>query len=131
MDPGNQEAQRHLNRQAVLLEQSLLLELAAEDNLDFEGSLRQILKSDAELLDVERVSYWSHEAQPRGILCRALYVRSLDSLEGGPRVMFLESDCPRYCQALREELHIAADDALSDERTGEFAQTYLMPMGIT
>jgi len=119
-----------LHRQSVLLEQSLLLELAAEENLDFEGSLRQILKSDAELLDVGRVSYWSLESQPPSLLCRALYLRSQDSFEGGPRLLLLENDCPRYFQALREELHIAADEAQSDERTNEM-RSYLIPTGIS
>jgi PAS domain S-box-containing protein len=120
-----------LQRQSVLLEQSLLLELSAAHNLDFEGNLRQILKSDAELLDVERVSYWSLELQPRAILCRALYLRSRDTLEGGARALFLESDCPRYYRALREDLHIAAHDARTDERTSEFSEGYLVPLGIT
>jgi PAS domain S-box-containing protein len=119
-----------LHRQSVLLEQSLLLELAAEENLDFEGSLRQILKSDAELLDVQRVSYWSLESQPPSLICRAMYLRSQDSFEEGPRLLLLESDCPRYFQALREELHIAADEAQTDERTMEFSRTYLTPLGI-
>lgn len=120
-----------LHRQSGLLEQSLLLELAAAQDLDFEGSLRQILKSDAELLGVERVSYWSLELQPRAVLCRALFLRSRDSLDGGVRFVLLESDCPRYHRALREELHIAAHDALTDERTREFLESYLIPLGIT
>lgn len=120
-----------LHRQSVLLEQSLLLELAAEENLDFEGSLRQILRSDAELLNVERVSYWSLESQPVSLLCRALYLRGQDSFEGGPRMLLLEGDCPRYFQALREQLHIAADEVQTDERTSEFARSYLVPTGIS
>lgn len=118
-----------LHRQSVLLEQSVLLDLAAARTPDFAACLRQILRTDAELMDVERVSYWSIEREPRGLRCEVLYRRTPGTFEEGARI--LESDHPLYYQSLLEDLYISADDAREDPRTREFAQDYLEPLGIT
>ncbi|MCP3143448.1 GAF domain-containing protein [Pyxidicoccus sp. QH1ED-7-1] len=123
------ERERLLHRQSVLLEQSALLELAAAQAPDFQAGLRRILKSDAELLGVSRVSYWSLDLEARALECDLLYVRERDAFERGARL--LERDFPSYFHALLNELYIAADDARRDARTREFTTSYLEPQGIT
>ncbi|MBU8894147.1 GAF domain-containing protein [Corallococcus sp. M34] len=122
------ERERMLHRQAVLLEQSILLELAAARTSDFEASLRQILQSDAELLGVDRVSYWTFEQDSRALLCRLLYVRGQGASEPGIRL--LASEYPHYFEALAQAPFIASSDAQVDPRTREFSASYLRPLGI-
>ncbi|MFP2904038.1 ATP-binding protein [Pyxidicoccus sp. 3LFB2] len=107
----------------------MLLELAAAKAPDFQASLRQILKSDAEQLGVARVSYWSLSPDDDAIHCDVLYLRDTDTFDGGTRLR--KQDCPRYFQALLDELYIDAADACQDSRTREFSESYLRPLGIS
>src|SRR5688572_5322665 len=43
----------------IALHRNVLLKLAQLDEADFESALVEILRADAEALDVERVSYWN------------------------------------------------------------------------
>jgi hypothetical protein len=88
----------------MLHRQSVLLELAAAQAPGFQASMRQILKTDAELLGVSRVSYWSLAQEPRALSCDVLYLRATDTFEWG---------------------------AVRDARTREFSPNYLEPQGIS
>lgn len=90
--------------------------------------MRQITSLGARTLEVERVSVWMYRPKRDGIVCKALYQRSLDSYESG---LELPADAyPSYFSALAASEIIAADDARSDPRTCEFTESYLAPLGI-
>ena len=106
----------------------LLRELSQLREATVEESLLRILRADALALAIERVSFWSLEDDARGILCHALYNRSTGKVERG--VELLAVDYPAYFAAMREGKVIAAEDAMRDPRTREFADGYLAPNGI-
>jgi signal transduction histidine kinase len=106
-----------------------LLKLAALDKSDFEATLQEIIRLDAELLGVERVSYWALQREPRKLVCELGYVRSLEAYESG--VVVWGSACPRYFEALLEERVINAMHAPDDPLTRELAESYLGPRSIS
>lgn len=119
---GGNEAVRFESRHRAVVE------LAALDKSDFDAVLRRILRTDASELDVARVNCWTVESG-RGIRCVAGYIRHEDRFESGA---VLEAvTYPRYFEALADNPIILADDARVDERTREFADGYLVPLGIT
>ncbi len=105
-----------------------VVELAALDKSDFDAVLRRILKTDAAELDVERVNCWTL-ASDRSIRCVTGYVRAADRFEAG--TVLEAASYPRYFEALADNPIILAHDARTDDRTREFTESYLVPLGIT
>jgi PAS domain S-box-containing protein len=91
--------------------------------------LRIILAVAAEALAVERLSMWRFDTDERlAIRCAGLYRRSDAGYESGA-VLHREL-APSYFVAIEHERVVAAQDALADERTREFGEFYLTPLGI-
>lgn len=105
------------------------LEIAAVDKRDFERALESILRTDADALDVDRVSYWAFEDSRTTVRCALGYVRHLRAYERGVKLSV--DRYPRYFDALVREEMLSADDAPVDPRTSELAGDYLGPHGIT
>src|SRR5262245_41469743 len=57
-NPQEVEGEQAQGRKLLLRYQAKLLELGAQEEEDLGRFLNQVLKADASLLDVERVSYW-------------------------------------------------------------------------
>ena len=113
----------------VIRHQSALLDLAKIDLADLDASLRMITEIDARSLGVARVSIWFYNSIHSAIICHDLFLMSSNGHEKG---MVLEArKYPRYFRALEESRLLAADDALADPRTREFAKDYLTPNGIS
>ncbi len=94
-----------------------LLELAALGDDAWPRSLQRILCLDSEVLDVERVSYWSLRQDPPGLFCEQTWVRAAQRWERG---MFLaEQSHARYFAEVRTATLIVVEDALDDPRTSE------------
>ena len=93
------------------------------------GALKDIVETAARTLDVDRVSIWMYNASHDGIHCVALYELGANRHSSG--LVLKEADYPEYFRALAHTNVIAADDAVTDERTSEFAESYLRPLGIT
>jgi PAS domain S-box-containing protein len=92
-------------------------------------AFRVIAAEIAGALEVERVSIWRFLADRSAIVCLELYETSTQRHSSG-----LELHCrdfPFYFQALEENELIPAEDARQDPRTREFADSYLVPLGIT
>ena len=91
-----------------------LVELGALGKEDWESALQQILRIDAGVLNIERVSYWSFREEPRAIFCEL-------GFQAGPRVYergahLLEAECPPYFMEIRKPEVLISDNALDDER---------------
>jgi signal transduction histidine kinase len=91
-----------------------LVELGALGKEDWESALQQILRIDAGVLNIERVSYWSFRDEPRSIFCEL-------GFQAGPRVYergahLLEAECPPYFLAIRKPEVLVTDNAVDDER---------------
>jgi diguanylate cyclase (GGDEF)-like protein len=111
-----------------LRQQAALLSLSTLDRQPFEARVRQILRVDAQTVEVARVSFWSFREDPAAIHCDVLYLRDADRFEAG--VSLAETDYPRYFEAMRRGETVGATDAHADPRTSEFSASYLGPLGI-
>ena len=112
----------------VIRYQAALLELAKMDFSDLDSTLRRTTEIDARTIGVNRVSIWIFNPEHTEIACRDLYSRAENVHDKGMVLKAKES--PHYFKALEESRAIAADRALSDPRTCEFADSYLNPRGI-
>lgn len=108
-----------------------LIALTAQHGTSENGmvqELRQILEVAAETLGVARVSVWRYRADRAAIECLDLF-DAVDTQHSSGAVLEARTH-PGYFAALGREQVIAADDAVADERTKEFADDYLRPLGI-
>ena len=97
-----------------------LLELASTAHGDWKASIRQIVQFDAEMLRVERVSFWSFGDEKASIRCDAGYVASSRSFEHGTTL--LESDQRAYFAAIRGTRILNVEDVAADPRTRELQE---------
>ena len=96
---------------------------------DFEASVRDLTELAAQILDVERASVWRLGKSSTEIECLDLFERTPKQHSSG--TVLTSAMAPSYFIAVRKQDVIAANDALVDPRTSEFAESYLRPLGIT
>jgi signal transduction histidine kinase len=94
-----------------------LLELASSAHGDFSASIRHLVQFDAELLRVERVTFWSIGEDASSLRCEAGYVVSSRLFERGATL--LEADHLAYFEALRHARLLSIEDVEKDPRTRE------------
>jgi diguanylate cyclase (GGDEF)-like protein/PAS domain S-box-containing protein len=117
---------RHVDRLAR--QQLALSELARGEVLhgtQVQQTIERLTEAAAEVLRVERVSYWRIETD---LECIDLHERSGRRHAAGGRLR--ATDYPLYVAALRQDQAIVAADAHKDPRTAEFSTGYLTPLGI-
>jgi signal transduction histidine kinase len=95
---------------------------------DWDASVRRIVKLDAELLEVERVSYWSLHEETATIYCHAGYVASLQTFEHGATLC--EHQSPEYFAAMRKARIINMPDVQTDPRCRGLRE-YCAARGVT
>ncbi len=125
-DAELREAQRSLLLR-IVQNQSAQLRLSRRDLWDFDDALRDITRTAAEMLDVERVSLWEVEPATSKLVCVLVFEREKNRHTADHQLAL----GPRYLAALEAAMFIAADDAQRDPRTSEFTQEYLSKLGIT
>jgi signal transduction histidine kinase len=91
-----------------------LLELASSAHGDFGASIRHLVQFDAELLRVERVTFWSIGEDSSSLRCEAGYVVSSRLFERGATL--LEADHLAYFEALRHARLLSVEDVEKDPR---------------
>lgn len=96
---------------------------------DEAAAFHRITETHARALGVARVGIWRYNADRSAIHCVDLY--DLASHRHSSGMVLTAAMCPAYFAALEEMDVIAADEALHDRRTREFAENYLQPLGIT
>lgn len=109
--------------------QEALVGLARSRSEELDVALATIVGVDARTLGVSRVSIWLFEGDGSELVCRTFH--SLDGHEPAEGLSLRSEDLPDYFAALHQRRVIAADDAISDPATHEFADSYLIPLGIT
>ncbi|MEO0082855.1 MAG: PAS domain S-box protein [candidate division WOR-3 bacterium] len=122
-----QEQQQKI--QQTIRFQTALLKLSKLKLTDFDTAIRKILETDANTIDVERVSFWSFNKDQTKLVCDDLYLKSknIHTKAGTLQV----SKYPNYFKELRCGRVIAADNAQKDRRTAEFTKDYLVPYNIS
>jgi signal transduction histidine kinase len=94
-----------------------------------DDSFHTITELATEALDVARASVWFYNDDRTKIRCMDLYEKDARRHSSGMELS--AADYPAYFRALAEERAIAADEAVTDSHTCEFATSYLQPLGIT
>ncbi|HLF93892.1 MAG TPA: protein kinase [Planctomycetota bacterium] len=112
----------------VMRHQSALLKLAKMDNSGKDFVL-QVTEESGRALEVERVSVWLFDESHTRLVCRDLFRREANAHESG--AVLESSRFPRYFVSQEASRVVAATDARKDPRTSEFADSYLIPLGIT
>lgn len=111
------------------LRERVLLGLAKRDKTHKVEVFHSITEAAAVALGVERVSIWHLLPDASAIVCEDLFQQTTHRHAAG--VTLMSRDHPHYFEALLESRTIRADDALTDARTVEFADSYLAPRGIS
>ncbi len=131
LEVARREAERRAADARSARQREALIALTTQQGTAETGmvqGLREILEVMAETLGVERVSIWRYRADRAAITCLDLFDAGDGQHSGGA---ILEARVhPGYFAALAREEVIAADDAIHDPRTKEFADDYLRPLGI-
>jgi len=126
------EQKKRAAEQRLLRQKTALVELAKSEQLaagDFEAFAKLATRTAAETLGVERVSVWSFNDDRTILRCEILYELSLDRCSAGAE---LEARMyPRYFAAMERGRSVVAHEARRDDDTSEFADAYLIPLGIT
>ena len=92
------------------------------------SKLKRITRACAEQLDASRVSVWKLSEDNQEIVCEVLYILETDDYFKGAELKRV--DFPEYFNAMSEDRIINADNAITDPRTSEFTEPYLIPNGI-
>lgn len=113
--------------------QAALLKLTQSEAIysgNIDQALRLITEAGSRVLEVERASVWVYQGHGAALHLLDLYEASNATHTAGTLTLSA-SDYPAYFAALeREDMAIAAGDAIQDPRTCEFAQDYLRRYGI-
>ena len=89
--------------------------------------LEEILRIDSEVLNVQRVSYWSFRDAPPSLFCELSFVAPSGFFERG--AILLESASPVYFAEIRKLQLVEAADARTDPRTRDLG-AYLRDLNI-
>jgi PAS domain S-box-containing protein len=130
----NERLTKLSDQQSKLTEQisknhEVLLDLAREDFPNLETSYKRIVKTDAEQLNISRVSIWLFNSDHTEITCQCMYQKG--EIIDQDEMTLSANQFPHYFEALERSRIISANDAQDDPRTSEFSKDYLAPLGIT
>jgi len=120
---GRDRAQRQRNAIAALAVDSAIT------SGDVPAAVNTLAQALSETVEAERASIWLFSEDRTEMRCAALF-------EGGQErdagcMVLRTAEYPRYFEAIVAESRVSASDARSDPRMSEFAEHYLIPMGIT
>lgn len=131
-DRKQAEDLRRYTEELLRRHQAALLELTRNSILQsglLEHALKELTRTTASTLCVERASVWLLSEDRRTLQCKDLYDSSRDHHTSGMELR--ATAYPLYFQELLSERVIDAADAQTDSRTAEFTDDYLIPLGIT
>jgi PAS domain S-box-containing protein len=124
----DEESEIQDRRDQLIRHQAALLELTKMSFSELESSFRKTTEIVARTLDIDRASIWNYNPAHTEITCQDLYSRPENLHDKG--LVLKAEDYPRYFKALEDSRVVAADRALFDPRTNEFAEAYLKPRDI-
>jgi hypothetical protein len=99
------------------------------DNGDLNAAAFLILNSALEGLNIQRAGIWLFSENRQTMVCHLLVDKSPGATGTTPTLS--RKDFPKYFSALDHERAIAANDAVTHKATSEFAEGYLLPLGIS
>ncbi|WP_367871088.1 PAS domain S-box protein [Luteolibacter sp. Populi] len=125
------EEESRLREERYVRQRNSLITLAGIQPLqmqDTAAAFRRINEAHARALGVSRVGIWLYEDDRSLLRCADLF--ETDERRHSSGLELHAADCPGYLAALEDMDVIAADDARTDPRTRDFAESYLRPVGI-
>ena len=111
MNIESKAAPRKADQRAIV---AAMLRLSAIPKDDWEETIQQILQIEAEVLGLERVSYWSVRDRPSLIHCDMGYIASPRAFERG--CVLFESQHQRYFAEISRGGVLVVEDAQNDPR---------------
>lgn len=117
------EADGFLSGETWLRLRDALLDIPRHPFIDDQTSLERILAASSKALSCPRVGLWLFEADGSQLRCAALF--QVGKLELNLPIVLHREKAPRYFEALKNLLTLAAHDAVNDPRTSEFKDNYL------
>jgi len=124
------ESVRRQRQKQLLKQNTVLVKLARNKALyrgDLQAALREITEAAAHTLQTEKAGAWLYDETRSKLQCLDQFRRSNQQHSQGAEIAAAEY--PDYFRALEEYRTISADDALSDIRTREFAESYFPQAG--
>jgi len=121
------EKENFLNR--LLMAMTLLTRHRSLVSGDVASALRDITRMAALSVEVQRASVWFFDEARTTLTCACIF-DGLESLHSEGACL-LASSYPAYFAEIERGRVVAAEDALQDPRTCEFAEGYLTPLSIT
>ncbi|MEG4288182.1 PAS domain S-box protein [Microcoleus sp. C2C3] len=124
------ESVRRQRQKELLKHNTVLVKLARNKALyrgDLQVALREITEAAAHTLLTEKAGAWLYDETRSKLQCLDQFTRSNQQHSQGAEIA--AADYPDYFRALEEYRTISADDALSDIRTREFAESYFPQAG--
>lgn len=92
------------------------------------NKLQRLTEDTAKMLKIARVSVWFFDNAKSKIICQDLYELASKKHTSGHEL--LAKEYPAYFNALNKDLILSATNAREDNRTSEFTDGYLKPIGI-
>lgn len=129
---SRQERVQRDRAERLRLQNEALVELAKSHKLtegDLMAAVRSITEMAARYLDVARVSVWLFSSDRSAISCIDFYDLYNHTHTDGQELR--ASEFPAYFYAIERHRTIAADSAQTHPDTLEFAESYLVPAGVT
>jgi twitching motility protein PilJ len=125
------QKQLQANAKGLQRQYTILAELSGDESL-VQGNLEQaaklFVKATAETLGVDRVSIWLYNSDRSQITCLSLYERASNQHFAG--MIQHQADFSRYFETLILNEPMIVNDARTDARTLELAESYLTPSNI-
>ena len=124
------ESVRRQRQKQLLKQNTVLVKLARNKALyrgDLQAALREITEAAADTLQTEKAGAWLYDETRSKLQCLDQFTRSNQQHSQGAEIA--AADYPDYFRALEEHRTISADDAISDIRTREFAESYFAQAG--
>ncbi len=110
---------------SAVAHQRVIAELAKQD-APFETRVQSICRATAQTLHIDRVSFWRLHASPERLVCEQAYA---DGLWSSGEILVAGTH-PHFFDALRSGRLISASNALTDHRTTDLTESYLLPASI-
>lgn len=105
-----------------------MIELSCAKSVDWDSTIQHILSVEANVLDVERVSFWLVSDEPQSLACEMAYQRSTRVLERGTLLAFAEHE--DFFEAVLRDVPLVVEDVRSDPRVRSLA-SYFDSRGIS
>ena len=96
---------------------------------DFSASFQKLTEEITDAIQVDRASIWLLSDDKTVLRCISLFEGKTKKHNSG--AILSCTDYPRYFEAIHLESRINADNAQTDQRTSEFTEGYLAPLGIS